>query len=894
MSWLSRLRNAFRGERLNRELDEELRAHLEEAAEAGRSEEEARRAFGSLLKAREESRDAKAAVWLESLCADFVFGLRQLRKNRVASCAAILSLGLAIGACMAAFRLVDALLLRPLPVAHADRLFCVEAEYTDREGKKDYDASNNYPAFLMMKDALGGEAVTLAISYASQVDLTYGSDAEMEKAFRQYVSGEMFSAFGLKPAVGRLLTASDDRQPGAHPYAVLSYGYWERRFGRDPGVVGRKLRIGDVAYEIVGVAGRGFTGTETGIPTDLFVPTMMNKGAVANRNWSWFRTWVQLKPGLDNEHAAQRLRAALQASRKEEVKSWGDTPSAQQVADYISARLRLRPASAGVSELQKSYRQAMLALGVLVSLVLLIACANVANLMNAQAVSRAREMALRVSIGAGRGRLLQLVLAESLLLAAAASLLGAAFAWWAAPFVMEMIDQPWSPAQLSLPADWRVAGFGALLALAVTVLFGAVPAWRASQVRPVAALKGGADPHGRRRLMNALVAAQVAFCFLVHFVAGLFVSSFDRLAGQSPGFDPKGVVLIELFAKEGQPASSWEQLRARLAAVNGVESSALTGWPLMSGNTWTGGVWVAGKGPEAAVSYFLSASPGWLEAMGTRLLSGRDFRRGEVHPHAAIVSKAFAETHFPGQEAAGRAFEIELEGGGGNKAGRRRATIEIVGTMEDVRYRDLRERVQPVVLVPFDRLNGRGEPERQDWGAAVVRLRPGVSASAIAPALRAEVNRAHLGFRVSNLETQENLLRWRTVRERLLAMLSTFFAGMALLLAGLGLYGVLDYSVVQRRREIGIRMALGAKAQHIVRRVTAETGAMLALGSAIGLALGVISERHLESLLFNVRATDWPMMAVPATTIAAGALAAAIAPVLRALRLDAASMLRAD
>ena len=321
--------------------------------------------------------------------------------------------------------------------------------------------------------------------------LTYGSEDDMERMYFQYVSGWMFSSFGLKPAQGRLLTPNDDSKPGAHPYAVISYDYWTRRFARDPKAIGRTFTMGKDVYEIVGVAPEGFTGTETGTLIDIFVPTMMNAKAIDNRNWAWFRIWVQMKPGASVEQIRQKLQATFSASRRESSKGWNaDTPKSR-IEAYLNAPLFLEPAAAGVSGMQKNYRRSLVILGVLVVLVLLIACANVANVMTAQAAARAREMALRISIGAGRWRLIRLVLIESALLAIAASVLGGLFAWWSAPFVVGMLNPPDNPARLILPADFRVLGFAVLLALSVTFLFGLVPALRASAVKPMSTLRGG-------------------------------------------------------------------------------------------------------------------------------------------------------------------------------------------------------------------------------------------------------------------------------------------------------------------------------------------------------------------------------------------------------------------
>jgi putative ABC transport system permease protein len=884
MSYWSRIRNVFRGGRLNSEIDEELQSHIDEAVASGREPSEVRHAFGSRLRAREYSRDVKIAARLESLGSDAVFSFRQLAKNKISSAAAVLSLALAIGACTSAFRLIDAVLLRPLPVSDPDRLYFITHQYTNRSGVIETDDNFEYPLFRQLRSAVQAQAELLAIAQSGRIDLTYRSDHEMEKAYRQYVSGSMFSSFGIKPALGRLLTPEDDMKPGAHPYAVLGYDYWTRRFGRDPKIVGRTFRSGGQIYEIVGVAGEGFTGTETGTLTDIFVPTMMNAKAINNANWSWFRTWVRLKPGTRPEQVRERLQAEFTGFRKETAKGWSAETPKERVDDYVNAPIFLEPAAAGVSGMQKNYRRSLATLAGLVALVLLIACANVANLMTAQAASRAREMALRVSIGAGRSRLVQLVLVESALIALLASLLGWLFAWWSAPFVVGMLNPPDEPARLILPADWRVLGFGAALGLAVTLLFGLVPALRASGVKPMITLKGGEDPRSRRRVMNTLVAAQVAFCFLVHFLAGLFVASFERLSTQPTGFSAQRVLVLESGAASAQPSAHWNQVVEHLRSLKGVESAALCGWALMSGNGWSSDIRVNGGPPTKDNPYFLSISPGWIETMRIRMLDGRDIRPEEAYPKVAVVNESFAKRYFDGQSPVGKSFEQTID--------KKRVHTQIVGYVADARYRNMREAIRPTVYVPFHSLDVKGGLRSLDWGSFVVRTEG--DPVLIAQMLRQEVQRTRPEFRVSNVRTQQEIVRSHTLRERLLAMLSLFFATVALVLAGVGLYGVLTYSVLQRRREIGIRMALGARAGDVARRVTTEVFGMLVLGALAGLTAGVVSERYIETLLYQVKATDVTMLALPALTIFAAALVAALPPVIHAVRIDPATTLRTE
>jgi len=884
MSLWSRIANVFREDRLSRDIEEEFQSHIEEAIQQGRDPAEARRAFGGALRLREESRDVRLIGWLDSLRADAVFGWRQLKKNKVTTAAAILSLALGIGACAGAFRLIDALLVRPLPVAGPDQLYALARQAIGPEGKLETFDGWAYPAFQLMRAAVKDQAELIAISYSDRTDLTYGSDQEFEKAYRQFVSEWMFSSFGLRPALGRLFTESDDVKPGGHPYAVLSYDYWTRRFGKDPEVIGRSFRMDKNLYQIVGVGPEGFTGTEPGTLTDVFIPTMMHPGAV-RRDWTWMRTLARVKPGVALEPLAAKLGAISRAFEEDRAKAFTNMPQ-KELENFLNQKLLLEPAAAGVSDLQGDYRRPLAALAVLVALVLLIACANVANLMTAQAAARAREMALRVSIGAGRRRLVQLVLVESAWLAIFAAALGGVFAWWSAPLVVSMLNPADNPVRLLLPADWRVLGFGLVLTVGVTLLFGLAPALRASAIQPVSALKGGEDPHARRRLMHALVGLQTAFCFMVLFVAGLFVATFERLSHQPTGFSADRVLTLETVTESPQSPDNWEQVAEHLRALPGVERVAVASSTLLGGWSWNNFISVNGAPPNGMLAYLLSVSPSWRETMKIPLIAGRDFRPSDTYPGTAIVNETFAKVYFGAENPVGKPFEMLLDEG-------RRFPFRVVGLVGDVRYRDVREPILPQAYYPFREVDAKGALEPRSSGIVVVRT-SATNPLAMASILRREVARARPGFRVSNIRTQKEINESHTLRERVLARLALFFGLVALLLAGVGLYGVLDYSVVQRRREIGIRMALGAPVGNIARHVTTAALFMVLAGALGGLALGMVAVRYIESLFYQVKPTDPAMLALPSLIILAAALLAAMPGVIRAVRIDPAAVLRAE
>jgi predicted permease len=878
MSLWSRLINVFRGDALSREIGEEFEDHIAAAVADGVDADQARRRFGHIGSRFEASRDIRLIPWFDSLRGDTVFAWRQLKKKKVTAVSAILSIGLAVGACTAAFRLVDALLFRPLAVDHPERLF-VLAKELQRSSSNDLLVFDSwaYPLFRQMRALVKDQAELIAISHVSRVDLTYSSGDQMEKANQQYVSGWMFSSLGLRAALGRVFTESDDTTPGKHPYAVISYEYWQTRFGGDEHVIGRTFRTGNEIYQIIGVVQKPFTGTDTGTMVDIFFPTMMIKNnGITRSDYQWFRTFVKVKPDVSIASVRARLEVAFQVFLKESVKTF-PTEYKSDIGAYLHQKVLMNSAAAGVSSLQTEYGRALVVLSVLVGLVLAIACANVANLMVVNAIARSREMALRISIGAGQGQLLQMVLVESVLLSGAAVGVGALFAWWSAPFVVGMISSPVSPTQLTLPADWRVLGFCAIVALAVAVWLGLPMALQVSSVRPVGALKGDAV-RWRGHLMHSLIAVQAGFCFLVLFVGTLFVTSFERLSNQPTGFSSDRLLTLETLTATPVKAVFWEQVAERLRSLPGVAAVGLSEWPLLTGESWNNLVSVNGVSPHKAESYFLSTSPTWRDVMRIPLLDGRDFRASNQQPGAAIVNNAFAHEYFGGHDPVGKSFDMVTFAGG-------HISFRVVGRVADARYRNMREPMMPIAYVPFS--------EDYSRGTYIVRT-AGPNPRALATALRRAISSARPDFFVSNVRTQNELIDSHTVRERVLAMLALFFGAVALLLAGVGLYGLLDYTLLQRRREIGIRMALGAASGGIAILMARQAITRALLGVLVGFAFGVAAARYIQSLLYGVKATDVLMLIAPGITILLVALLAAAPAMLRATRVDPAVTLRSE
>jgi putative ABC transport system permease protein len=898
MGWLTRLARTLRSRRLDDELDEELRGHLEaraaDLAEGGLSPEEAareaRRRLGGALALREASRDVKLIPWLDSVARDVRFGLRVLRKDALVTGAAIVSLSLAIGACTAAFSLIEALILRPLPVAEPERLVYLTFTVRSLDGALDpteenASASFSYPLFERLREAGRPYVDLFGMNYQDwrRPAVFDDSPGREERVRAQWVSGDAFALLGVRPALGRLLSAADDQRPGDHPVAVLSHAFWRRRFGGSPGVLGRWLTLEEKQLQIVGVAEERLVGTEPGLMTDLWVPNMMyDREALAQPTWQWFRIWGRLKPGIDAAQARQALQPVFTAFRRERAQGMrADEPPAR-IERYINAPLDVRSAANGPSALRKRFERPLWILAAVVGLLLLIACSNVANLLVARAARREREMALRISIGAGRARVVQQVLVESALLAAAACILGGAFALLAAPMIVSRLAPASNPAYLELHLNGPLFAFLAGICALATLLFGAVPALRASAVSPNAALKAdGARHSAGRGLVRPLVAAQVGFSFVVLFVTGLLLLSFYKLARLDPGFAKDGLVLVDvqttgLRRGERTPHRVWAEVLAAARRMPGVRAASLSGFGLFSGNGWSMNIRLPGQAADTFEPYYLGVSPGFFETMGLPLLAGRDLepRDADEGAPAVVVNQAFARRYFPGESPLGRHFSLVEQD-------QKLADQEIVGLAGDARYLNLRDPVPPTVYVA-----------QRDDRRVTIELRTAADPGAVAAALRPEIARINAALRVDEVTTQSRLIDETILSERLLALLSGFFAVVALVLVAVGLYGVLSYAVARRTKEIGIRLALGARPGAVVRLVVGDVGLLVAAGLAGGVAVGLLLARFLASLLFEVHASDFWSLALPLGWLLLATALAALPAAARAVRIDPTVALR--
>ena len=893
MSFLSRIGNAFGSSRLDRELAEELQFHIdariEELVRAGvplrEAERQARRRFGNAPALRERSRDAKLVPWLESLVKDARFGARMLAKNRAATAAAIVSLSLALGSSIAAFELIDALILRPLPVYQPKRL--VYFTYNP-DGQREREIWN-YPFYQQLREAVGARAELFTASGQNEWDVAMDGNA-IGDARVQWVSGNMFSVLGLVPATGRLIEPADDRAPGASPVAVISYRYWMRRFGGNPTAIGRWLTTAEKRFQIVGVAPRSFSGLEPGIETDIWVPNMMwDQRAFTDWGWGWFRTLGRLAPGVTPAQLQEPARAAYANFRRAHVHEMYRPDAPRDAMErYLKTPLNVRPAANGPSEMRQSFTRPLLILAIVAGLVLLIACSNLANLFTARALAREREMAMRISIGAGRARLLQQVLMEGALLAGASCALGLAFARAAAPLIVGMLSTSDRPAFLDLRGDWRILAFTAGMGFATVLLFALVPALRASRVAPNEALKsGGGKTSGRIGALRPMVAAQVAFSFAVLFIGGLLLATFQKLTSVDLGFTKSGVTLFHLRAKEfsfNSPFVRTDSIGAvraglewldRVRTVPGVRSASLSEWALLSGSGWDQPVRVPGRPIEVVTAYHLPVSAGFFQTMGIRMLAGRDFdaRDWQAGAAAVVVNESFARHYFPGEDPLGKRYF--------RPHGSQDIPQEIVGLVRDAHYDRIREPAPATVYVPLRGLDHD-----------TLEVRTAVDPALQLEALRRAIDGLSPGIRVTDATLQTTLVDNALVQQRLVAILAGFFVLVAMVLAAVGLYGVLSYAVVRRTREIGIRVALGARRAAVVRLVISEIALVTGLGLACGAGGGLLLARYVEKLLYEVKPSDLASIAAPLASLLLAAALAAVAPAVRAARVDPTVALR--
>jgi predicted permease len=840
-------------------------------------------------------------LWLESLVQDAHFGVRILRKEPAVTAAVVLSLSLAVGACTAAFSLIDALILRPLPVPDPEALVAVSGQRKPPfPGAPPREDRFSYPFLKHAREAVGGQAELFGMTVWGPLQSAIFDDgtpdAAPEKVRMQWMSGNGLAVLGVRPMLGRLLVEADDRPDEKLSVAVISYGFWTQRFGGSPSALGRTFTANGIRFQIVGVTQKDFSGVEPGYRNDVWVPLMSYAPARALRNPGneRFAIFGRLKPGFVREQLRQTLQAAFTGFRREhagELMQRGTSP--EQIARYVAARVNVDSAAGGHQTfLRWQFERPLWILAAVVGLVLLIACSNVANLFLSRSAARGREMAMRSALGGGRRRLLQQVLMECCLLALASSAIGLGLAAAMAPAIVSLMSTTADPTYLDVHPDGRVFVFLALVSMLTTLLFGMAPAIRASAAMPLDALKGG-DGRQSARIgqLRPVLAAQVAFSFVVLFVAGLLLTSFYRLTSVDLGFSQKNLLLfdMDLAGTTGPAGSGAADEKARVVQVEvldrlrhfpGVQGAA-TSWFALMGGAMTPMVGppirFAGRGIERTRPQFLTVSQGFFAAMQIPFLSGRDFTNQDSAlpvPTAVIVNQAFARQFYPDQEAVGRRFQRMIDDGG------HFGDLEIVGVVHDAKYNNLREPGAPTVYQP---LRGVGP---------VLEVRTAGNPIPMAPALRKEIQQVDPSLRVTRVTLQSTHTAETVLQERMLALLGGFFGLVAAVLSAVGLYGVLSYSMVRQTKEIGIRMALGAPLSHVIRALTGDIAVTVAVGVAAGLAGGFASARFVASLLFEVKPSDFASVASPLACLLLASGLAAIRPAVRAGRVDPVTALR--
>lgn len=895
-----RLTRALRPARTAADLDEELRFHLERRAEdliaSGIPREEAlrtaRRQLGNPLATREISHEIRSAVWLEAMFRDFRFGLRMLSKYRAASVAAIASLALAIGACTAAFSLIDALTLRPLPVRDPAELVDLARVFppfmSPENQPREFD-SFSYPEFQLLRGAAADSADLFLYQYmAGYHPAVFDDSGGASENIRPVpIDGRGFDILGVKPALGRLIQPDDDSIRDGHMVAVLSYAFWKRRFAGSPSAIGRTVTFDGFTYQIVGVAEPSFTGLHPGYLVDLWTPFSTHAAArLFAEDVDLAPIWARIHPGVNRTALRDRLQAAFTNHLRERVHvNPPRNMQGEKLAQYAAQPLLLRDASRGGgrdSLFRAQFREPFLVLGLICALLLLVACSNVANLMLARASSRDAEMALRISLGAPRRRLIQQLLIESGQIAVVATILAVIFAALAAPVIVARLGPSEFPAFLDVSPGARSIAFAAALSLLSTLLFGLTPALEASAARPEAALKSPGHS-ARSAALGWMLAAQVGFSVAILFLSGLLLLSFRKLIAVDTGFDARNVILFDLAPRDRliRSPEAGPKLLEKIRALPGVASASLTAQRPMGGDM----VWImtpfirfSGRAKETIHPTEIQVSGGFFNAMRIRWIAGRDFLPEEfARPtDSVIVNQAFAGTFFGGGNPIGETFEAIGDRGDPVRH-------QIVGVCGTIRYNNLREPDRPTFYAPLT-----------DASRAVLNVRAATSSATMLGWLRREVESAAPTLTVRASILLESQISNTLLRERLLALLAGFFSVVALLLAAVGLYGVIHYAAVRRTREIGIRIALGARRASVVRLVVGRISIPVTLGIAVGIAGGIALARYLVSQLFGVKPTDFASLAAPIACILFTAVAAALPPALRAAAADPLIALRHD
>jgi predicted permease len=895
MAFLRRVIGGFRGlfrkTRAERELDDELRAFLETAVEekvrAGLGREEATRAarmeLGSVTAVKDRVRDVGWESVLDNVGQDLRHAIRSLRKSPGFAAVAIVTLALGIGANTGIFALIEVLLLRSLPVRDPQELIVLLRVQGSQSG-----GAFSYPQVRHLADQ---DEIFRGLCGFSGDTFHVGPPEALEPVGGAWVSGGYYRTLGLVPVAGRLLGPDDDR-PGASPSAVITDNYWTRKFGRDPAAIGRPLLIEGVPVPIVGVSPPGFIGAIVGEAADVTValsvlpqlqperPFMLGPGA------RWLKVLARPREGLSHDELKARL-AVVWAQGLSATVSTSLPPDAR--ARALSSTLDLRAGATGSSNLRSQFRQPLLVLMVVVGLVLVIACVNVANLLLARATARQREMAVRLALGASRRRIVRQLLTESALLAVAGTGLGIVVAYFGSRVLVNLISSgqgvPTASEAivLDLAPNWNVLAFTTLLTVSTTLFFGLAPAFRATVVEPNAAMNASSNRvvGSRGRVALVLVTAQVSISLLLLIGAGLFVHTLWNLRTLDRGFRHEGVLLVDLDARragyDGPRLRAFNQevlaIAERLPGVTAASLSSVT--PLMGGGMIMP-IAVNGQPVGSEELHFNQVAPRYFETLGTPFVLGHDFtiRDDATAPGVAIVNEAFVRQYMPTGSPLGQRVSVV-----GSRDER-----QVVGVVKDAVYESLRQAPPPTVYVPYLQSNG---------GAVALEVFAAGSVAQVASAIRAEVQ-PKLAGKPIKMRTLTARLETSLVQERLMAALASAFGLLALVLASVGLYGVLAYTVVRRTNEIGIRIALGAARSQVLALVLSSAIRMIVLGIAFGLSAAWAASRVVSSMLFGLTANDPTTIAGALTVLLVTGLLAAYLPARRATRIEPLAALRCE
>jgi len=825
--------------------------------------------------------------------------LRALLRTPFLSSIAILSLALGIGANAAIFSMFDEMLLRPLPVPEPEGLVNLAAP-----GPKPGSQSCNIAggcdvvfSYLMFRDLEAGQSTFTGIAAHVRFPANLAYSGQTENGEGMLVSGSYFPVLEIQPAAGRLLGPSDDRTLGGDPVAVLSHEYWETRLGADPGVVGGTVVINGQPMTIVGVAPRGFRGTTLGSRPDVFVPITMRElmlpgwEGMENRQSYWAYLFGRLKPGVSQAQARVAVNTLYRGIIHEVEAPLQEGMSDPTMERFRAKEIVVEPGAKGQSSLHTEARTPLVLLISITGLVLLIACANIANLLLARGAQRGPEIAMRASLGASRGRLLGQLLLESLALAALGGVASLLVAHWTLRFIGSLLP-PEAVDTVTIGLSPAVIAFAAVLSLGTGILFGLYPALHSTRRDLIAILRGSSgQTSGARatsRFRNSLVTAQIALSMALLVSAGLFIKSLTKVSRIDLGLNPENVVTFtispELNGYEFDRASDlFHRAEAELAAIPGIRSVSLSIVPILAGNNWGTSVSVEGfeSGPDTDANARTNlVGPDYFSTLGMRILFGREFTAADVgeRPTVALINEAFARKFgLDPREAVGKGMSQNRSGD---------LDMEIVGVVEDAKYSEVRDAVPPMFFTAY-----RQHPA---IGSMTYYLRTAVDPSSVMQSIRRVVAELDPNLPVENLKTLETQVRENVFLDRMISTLSSAFAVLATLLAAIGLYGVLAYSVTQRTREIGLRMALGAAAPRVRGMVLRQVGWMLSVGGLVGVLAALAMGRGAESLLFEMSGTDPLVVALAVVILTAVALGAAYFPALRASRVDPMQALRYD